>query len=144
MPESHGLFIALTINVDDDEGISIESLWDKSATEARAEIGDRLVFYPNSRAHHEPKPIENLRVVDQATYGDVTIKQYENATILVFRAGSQVPVAKPVLREIAAKIGVDIMRSTGEQKDTRQIGAGVIKMLKAMELGEKLQIDIDL
>jgi hypothetical protein len=135
--------MVLRINVDDDEGISIESLWDKSAAEARAEIGDRLVFYPNSRTQRERKPIENLRVVDQASYGEVTIKQYENATILVFRAGIQVPVAKPVLREIAAKIGVDIMRSNGEQKDTRQIGAGVIKMLKAIKLGDRLTIDVN-
>lgn len=135
--------MVLRINVDDDEGISIESLWDKTAIEARAEIGDRLVFYPNSRTQRAEKPIENLRVVDEASHGDVTIKQYENGTILVFRNDTQLPVAKSVLREIAAKIGVDFMRATGEQKNTRQIGTGVIKMLKAIELGQKLQIDLE-
>lgn len=122
--------VILKINVGDDNGVSVETLLDCSATEARSALGDRLVFYVGSR-RKPSQPVEHLTIVDTALYDRYTIRQYENGTILVFDGDRKIEPAKPVLRHIASEIGFDILNDRGEQKNTRQIGAGVLRMLAA-------------
>jgi len=136
--------MVLRINVDDYREISIESLWDKSASEARLEMGDALVFRPPSAASKREQPVENLRIVDEAVYNGIAVKHYENGTVLTYRDGKRLTTTFPILKEIAASIGVDLVWGSGREKNTRQLGYAVIKMLKAMELGRRLQLDIDL
>lgn len=77
------------------------------------------------------RPIENLSVVSEAQYNGLRIQQYENGTISVVFEGAIQPKAKPLLREIAAEIGVDLLNSNSQPKNTRQLGADVIKNLQA-------------
>jgi hypothetical protein len=39
-------------------------------------------------------------------------------------------MAKPALRSIAAKVGVDLLNGNGNAKNTRQLGADIIRVLK--------------
>lgn len=122
--------VILKINVSDDNGISVETLLDCTAAEARIKLGDRLAFYVGSQ-RKPSQPVEHLSVISSAVYGEYTIRQYENGTILVFKGETKIEPAKPLLRTVASEIGFDILNDRGEQKNTRQIGAGILRMLAA-------------
>ena len=123
--------MVLRLNIDDETGISVETLLDCSATDAKDMLGERLVFYPNRSSRME-KPIENLAIVDQAMFEGFLIEQVENGKILLSADGVQLQPVKPYLREIAAKVGFDILNGKGEAKNTQSLGAGLIKVLKAL------------
>ncbi|MGV1791031.1 DUF6998 domain-containing protein [Rhizobium sp. A37_96] len=120
--------VILKINVSEDNGVSVETLLDCAAAEARSKLGDRLVFYVGSQ-RKPSQPVEHLPIVASATYGNYHIRQYESGTILVFEGETKIEPAKPLLRHIASEIGFDILNDRGEQKTTRQIGAGILRML---------------
>lgn len=80
-------------------------------------------------------PLENLNVTDQAEYGEYMIQQYENGTIEVLKHGERQPVAKMHLRVIAAEIGIDTFYEENKEKNTRLLGAHIIKKLNAMKAG---------
>ncbi|BCH07706.1 hypothetical protein BFX40_32485 [Mesorhizobium sp. SEMIA 3007] len=123
--------VILRINVGDDNGVSVETLLDCTAAEARtSKLNERLVFSVGTQRRFV-QPVEHLAVVDSSAYGPYTIKQYENGTILVFEGETKIEPAKPLLRKIASEIGFDILNDRGEQKNTRQIGAGILRMLAA-------------
>ena len=123
--------IVLRINVDDETGISIEELFDLPAAEVRdraaREAGDyRIATAARAR---EPVPLGSLGITDSAAFGPYTLHRYENGTIKVQRDDVEVPQAKPVLREIAGHVGVDIHYAEGKPKNTRQLGMHIIKTL---------------
>ncbi len=122
--------VVLKINVSDDNGVSVQTLLDCSVEEARLKLGERLVFYVGSQ-RNPSRSIEHLAVIDSANFGDYIIRQYENGTILVFQGETRIDPTKPVLRHIASEIGFDIVNDRGEQKNTRQLGAGILRMLAA-------------
>ena len=64
-----------------------------------------------------------------ARQGSLRIVKLENGTILVKDGGATLPQALPVLRDIAREIGVDVLNSAGNQKNTRTLGSDVIKAL---------------
>lgn len=81
-------------------------------------------------------PIEELRKLretDHAVHGDYRIVRFENASVIVENHGSVEPVAKPILREIAEIVGVNILRETGDPKNTRTLGLDVIRALNAKD-----------
>ena len=61
----------------------------------------------------------------------------EDGAITVWNIGQEpaalVEPSKPVIREIATAIGVDIQNDAGHEKNTRQLGAHVIQKLKSIE-----------
>jgi len=59
-------------------------------------------------------------------YGAYTVTALENATILVFVNGEPVSPAKPVLRKLAAELGVELLNSNGNAHNTRQLGSLVM------------------
>jgi len=65
-------------------------------------------------------------VISEAHYKNRLVRQYENGTITVLMDEVVQPMAKPLLREIAAEIGVDLLNS-----NSQQLGAHVIKNLQA-------------
>lgn len=81
---------------------------------------------PSSRSVRE---IQNLKATGSAMFETHRVVQYENGTILVETNGVVEPVAKPILRKIAKQIGVDILNSAGNAKNTRSLGADIIKVL---------------
>ncbi|WP_373413549.1 hypothetical protein [Ensifer aridi] len=125
--------VILRINVNEENGVSVETLLDCTAFEARSRLGNGLTFYIETQ--RPTRPVENLAVVASASYGSYTLKQYENGTILVFEGDRKVEPAKPVLRRIANEIGFDLLSAGGEQKTTRQLGAGIIRMLALQPRG---------
>jgi len=120
------------VNVDDETGISVEELLDEPADTARTKMrisGDRYIYPISQRAPREARPVEELRVTARARYADMEVVQYESGTIRILRDEVAQPVVKDVLRPIAAELGVDLLNSRGGTKNTRTLGADVIRAL---------------
>lgn len=127
--------IVLRLNVDDGEA-SIEELLDCPADEVRQNLrysAGKYVF-PTSSQTRIRRDVEDLKVTALAKHGAHVVQQYENGTILVETAGSRETAAKPVLRMIAGEIGVDLLNGSGNPKNTRQLGADIIRILCEKEL----------
>ena len=105
--------MVLRVNIDDENGVSVEELLDCTAAEfVDGHDGnlDRLVYRVAQK--QKVRPLEGLKIAEEAAFENMTIRQYENGTIAVLVDGSAQPVAKPHLREIAAKIGVDLLNGS--------------------------------
>lgn len=127
----------LRINIDEDEGISVETLLDCSSEEflRERETSSGTYRYYVSKGDRVRMPLENLRISYAVSYGSYDVSQYENGSICVRIKGKLQSVAKPHLRKIAADIGVDILNSNERRKNTRQLGADIIRMLIAKNDG---------
>jgi hypothetical protein len=68
-------------------------------------------------------------VMQETEYKNYTVQKLESGTIRVIHEGNEVPIVKPVLREIAKEIGVDINNGNGNLKTTRVLGNDVIRQL---------------
>lgn len=122
--------MVLRINVDEDD-VSIEEILDCSASEAMEKVrgGPKKFDLPLLHVGRKVRSLQNLKVIADASYCKHLIKQFENGTIIVETDGVQVPAAKPVLREVAAAVAVDLLNSNGNSKNTRTLGADVIRAL---------------
>lgn len=134
----------LRIVVDEDE-VSIEEIMDCSASEIHARgtnsTGKYIVYINGSgrkvgteqdgsdRRRLSVGELQKLKETGSASHGRYRIVQYENGTVLVETEGGAQDVAKPILREIAKEVGVDILNSAGNMKNTRTLGADIIKAL---------------
>jgi hypothetical protein len=94
------------------------------------DIGTAL-YFPVSRSPRPPADLSKLKETARATWQGYLVIQLENGMIIVERDGASVNPAKPVLREIARRHGVDIMNVMGNPKNTRSLGSDVIKALTA-------------
>lgn len=121
----------LRLNADRDEGVSIEAIFDKPIDEATAFLTkfDGGYRYMVSRANRVPKPLENLAELKSVSFDGYEIVQYENGTIQVLKGGLPTITAKPHLRVIAEKLGFPTHRVNGDEKNTRQMGSGIIQLL---------------
>lgn len=74
----------------------------------------------------------NVRTVVERNvkYRSYTIQKLESGTIRVIHEGNEVPAVKPVLREIAKEIGVDINNGNGNLKTTRVLGNDIIRQFE--------------
>ena len=84
----------------------------------------------NIRSEYENKSGDT----DEATFDSrYRIVRDEAGSINIWKIDDQperlVEPAKPILREIANKIGVELVGSTGNDKNTRQLGAHIIDQL---------------
>lgn len=122
----------LRIRVEEGEA-SIEELLDCSAADfpQHGRESDRDWVYPINKAAVPRSVPANLSTVASAQFEDLAITQFENGTITVERGGKLEPQAKPALREIAARIGVGLTNSSGNPKNTRQLGTDVLAALQA-------------
>ena len=73
--------------------------------------------------------LADLKVVSSATWADYTVVQLENGTIQVRVGPDLLAQAKPALREIAKSIGVDILNTMGNTKNTRSLGSDIIRAI---------------
>lgn len=126
--EAHRV-VFLRIDVNEDAGPSIEMLHDLPVAEARAlaETATGALRIALTASPREPLPIQDLRVTDRADFGPYRLSRYENGTIAVRRDGRDVAPAKPILREIAVEVGVDVLNGAGGAKNTRTLGQHVIR-----------------
>ena len=121
----------LRLNVDTEDGVSIECLEDISALDAVqkfAKTSDGFRYSHSMRPH--TRPLENLKIKSTIAYDDLEIRQYENDTVQVLRDGVALAPAKPHLRDIARKLGIDLLFESGAEKNTRHLGANILKQLK--------------
>ena len=123
--------MVLRVNVDEEVGVSVETLLDCTVAEFREhheKDSGKLVYY-TSPGTRPKQSLENLQVSDEASWGAHLVRQFENGTIQVLIGGDVQHMAKPHLRDIAADIGVDLLNSNARPKNTRQLGADIVKTL---------------
>lgn len=126
--------IVVRLNTSDEEGISVEIVLDIARADFALHLiskPDRKMTYTIPRTRKAAIPADRIPVNAEAVFGDRLIRQYENGTIKIFSGDQMLSVAKPILREIAADIGVDLAYPSGRYKNTRQLGDGIIKALNA-------------
>ena len=127
--------IILRVNVDPDEGISIEELLDKSAGEARAlcrEGRNAFQFRPASQGLRfgQGHDLSALRIASRAEDGEYEIIRYENGAVRIMKGGVVQDInVKGFLRPVAARLGVPIESEAGYPYTTQQLGAAVIRGL---------------
>lgn len=71
-------------------------------------------------------------VAEAVAHEDYVIRQRESGTIEVERLGALVHPVMPVLRELATQLNVAQQNGQGNDLNTRQLGAQVIKAVKAL------------
>ena len=122
----------LILRIDVDEGeASIVEVFDGSNADLVARCKDigseyRFIF---KKAPAAKRTLDDLKVTASAQHENRTIIQLENGTIVVESGGVKQPVAKPILREICEKLGISLLNSNGNRRNTRQLGAEIIATL---------------
>jgi hypothetical protein len=125
--------VILRINVSDEDGVSIEELLDEPAENARKLMRQREhdLYWPvPTDTQREQRPVEDLAITARATWRDIELVRFENGAIRIRRDDViQNVVVKDILRELAPVLGVDILNAAGEPKNTRLLGADVIRAI---------------
>ncbi len=126
--------IVLRLNNDSDTGLSIEEVLDaptKEAQEQMRDSGTKLIYtIPGKK--RDTRPPEELKVIDQATYKDLEIRKFENGAIRLAKDGLLLQVVvKAKLHPIARALGIDINNANGLSKNTQQLGADIIRAIRA-------------
>lgn len=117
----------LRLNVSENEA-SIEELYRGSVEDLTPHCQDTggTLRYVIKKPASEPVALDGLAVTGTALVGSWRVTQYENGSIAVDTDGVREPVAKPILREIAAMRGISLLNGAGNPMNTRQLGAAII------------------
>lgn len=123
--------ILVYVNVED---LEVQIIYDELISEAKKIMVD--IKDGKDKSISQSKVLKKSKkgtvrtvVVKDVKYRDYTIQKLESGTIRVIHEGNEAPVVKPVLREIAKEIGVDINNGNGNLKTTRILGNDVIRQL---------------
>lgn len=122
--------IVLKIDVDEME---IQLLFDackEDAIELMRESNGKMVL-PLSKLAPSMDNTRPAKYVREVQYDGYVIREAETGSFEVFKEEKQVSPVKPVMRVVAKEIGVDLFNSNGNAKNTRQLGASIIKALLA-------------
>ncbi|WP_211444056.1 PDDEXK family nuclease [Collimonas humicola] len=76
--------------------------------------------------------LPTTEVVDEVSYGEHVIRQRENGTIEIEWHGVPVQPVKPVLRDLALKLNLGQQNGRGNDLNTRQLGAQVIRAVRSL------------
>ena len=76
---------------------------------------------------------DNVSVIKEVVFGEYQIQQLSNLSINITKNQVLQSVAKPILREIAIRINVDLNNLKGNEKNTRSLGSDVIQRISQME-----------
>ena len=76
---------------------------------------------------------DNVSVIKEVIFGEYQIQQLSNLSINITKNQVLQSVAKPILREIAIRINVDLNNLKGNEKNTRSLGSDVIQRISQME-----------
>ena len=124
--------IILRINTDE---MQIETLFNDSI-----ETAMRLMSPPNSSGKRtislskltsESRQHHDIPTVSSINLDSYTVTALENGTIQLFIDGELTSPAKPHLRKLAGKLGVDILNSNGNPRNTRQLGSMIISAVES-------------
>lgn len=124
--QAHDVMV-LRINTSDAEA-SIEELFRgtvEELTAAAKDVGSELQ-YVIRKAASEPVALAGLAITGSAEVGTRRVIQYENGSIMVETDGVREPVVKPVLRDVARELGINLVNGVGNVMNTRQLGAAII------------------
>lgn len=94
-----------------------------------AAIGNIMSLMPEGATINYSPTTE---VVDEVSYGEHVIRQRENGTIEIERNGMPVQPVKPVLRELALKLKLVQQNGRGNDLNTRQLGAQLIRAVRSL------------
>lgn len=120
--------MVLRFNVVEGEA-SIEELFRGTVAELVPlckDAGGALTYSVKGPPSSEQVSLDRLKVTGEAFWQDRRVVQYENGTITVDVDGLRAPAAMPVLKEIAASMGVSPLNGAGNPMNTRQLGAAII------------------
>lgn len=123
--------IVLNLNDSDESGLSIEIVYDQL-------ISKFLNDFPNCNYRTSGtmkkliRPTEQLEIKHVAVFKDLEIVQFVSDTIRLKKDGNYLHVnVKERLRPIAKQLSINLFFQTGTEKNTRQLGADIIKQLNA-------------
>jgi hypothetical protein len=72
---------------------------------------------------------DTARVSREVTYEGFVVRELTSGSIEVLKDGAVMVPVKPVLRQLASKVGVDLLNAHGNSRNTRQLGSELIKKL---------------
>lgn len=107
--------------------LAVSKRWGDQVMDAISSITDLL-------------PAENVSVVlstptgepEVVAYDDFQIMRDESTTITVTKGGVACTPTIRVLRELAAKLGIEVTNGAGKDMNTRQLGAKVMEAVRAL------------
>lgn len=121
--------IVLRVNT---EEMQIETLLNAPVGEAvqlmSAERGGKQSL-PLRRLGRKERPRGELKTVREVMFEGYTVRELENGSIEVEQGGTLLLPAKPRLRELAKRLNVSLLNSSGNPLNTRQLGSQIIKSL---------------
>lgn len=118
--------IVLRINVDDENGVSVEELLDADAKTALSQMREsRGKYIFSTTPRYQKRSVDELQMVAKVNFENFEVRRFENSGIQVLVDGEVQLPAKPHLRDIARKIGVEV----GE-KTTHQLGRDIVRELQ--------------
>ncbi|SEK65794.1 hypothetical protein SAMN05216382_0867 [Sphingomonas palmae] len=127
--------IVLRISTDADNGVAIETLLDV----LRADFDHHLRSLANGEVEFPIRPprtpardMDDQAIIAEAAYDRWMVRQYESGTVRVLEDGVELATAMPVLRMLAATLGVDLRNANGGFRNTRQLGDAVLVAMKSM------------
>jgi len=135
--------IILRINT---EEMQVETLLNAPVEEAKLLMSPTIAgtrCIPLSRLVKRVKPRDEIKTAREVTHLGYRIRELETGTIEAEKDGVSLTPVKPVLREIAAGLGVSLVNGNGNTLTTRQLGSEVIDSIVALKSsaseGELLQ-----
>jgi hypothetical protein len=109
-----------------DRTYAFTTQWGNRTLEA---VGNLLSVMPaGTQIEHSP----TTPVVNEVSYGDYVLRQRENGTIEVEHEGALVQPALPTLRELAQNLNLSLLNGRGNEQNTRQLGAQVMKAIATL------------
>ena len=85
---------------------------------------------PSGRSIRAPRQPGMSKRTREVRFGPYTVRELESGSIEVEFEGKEVTPTKPALREIAAQMNVGLLNSSGNLRNTRQLGAAIINRIK--------------
>lgn len=125
--------LVLRILIDEGE-VSIEELLDTCPQDARIKMREsngKLRISVSTMAQPAAPAREPATQTFVNTNG-FKVAVLETGKIRVTNEGQIVQPSKPVLRDLAAKYGVDLLNGSGNPKNTRQLGADVVRAISEL------------
>lgn len=117
----------------DTDDMKIQTLLDKPIAEAIKLMSDDGSGNRNialSKLDKTPAIRAAMKSIRQVVFNGTTIRELENGSIEVERDGKvQIPV-KPILREIAIALDIELLNDAGNPHNTRQLGGKIINQLQ--------------
>lgn len=129
--------VILLIHNDEDTGLTIEEVSDLQIDDLRARLsgprdGKFTLSTQGLRSRRASRDGDRtLRILDEVSYRDLTVRRFENGSIALVRDG--IPLkgpAKPVLRDLARALDVSLQADNGRIKTTHELGAHVIRAIR--------------